>query len=113
MLAMQEVSTQRHGMVHVVIGNPTAKFHQYSLKTHVLANGLPGRTISIHLCLIDRTLNRLIQMVLLATEKENLVRLRIHLEGRFRVVWSCPQINQGYDTRHVKSHNRAFAIVTI
>ena len=77
MVALQDESTQRNGIVHICMGNPNHYLNKVAMNAHMIH--IPSRPVAYHLCLFERTMSRLIKPVLIALGKQIRVRLRIHL----------------------------------
>ena len=80
MTALEDESTQRLGIVAIVVGPPNNYCGRVSGKMYMLNNGLPFRKVAIHCCLMKRDL--LARLILVAFGKEMRLRFRIHMEGR-------------------------------
>ena len=81
MVGTNEESAQRHGIVTVILGTPTPSFRHVAGRVYMLETGTPARSVAIHVCLLERTLNAATRVFLRGLGDTMRRRLRIHLEG--------------------------------
>ena len=85
MVALEQESTQLHGVVFVTVpGDPKTEAFQDLIKSFTYLTGIPCRRIANHICLWNNELNPILKMMLPAVTREFRLRLRIHMEGKFR-----------------------------
>ena len=86
MVSLKDESTQRHGMVAVLIGQPNGCIRPLAPKLKVFETALPSRLVAMHVCVLEDTLNPLVRFFLKALGKETRLRFRIHLEGKYDLI---------------------------
>ena len=90
MEAIKDESTQRNGFILVGFGNlaskdyPFDKQYEFTAKVPTVTVGIPYRLVSVHVCLFERSLIRLMKLLVSKITERNRLRLRLHMEGTWR-----------------------------
>ena len=83
MVAIEDVTTQRRGLVTVTIGSPTFFYAFFTAKLRFYQEGMPHRINAIHYCLSHLTLKPIDHVNLLRSGKDVRTRLRIHVYSKY------------------------------
>ena len=75
MVALEDVYTQHHGVVLVVFGATDGKYTMFEGKSFYYTDGLPYRINAMHICVFNRKLNAIEQLI--GWRLDKYVRMRI------------------------------------